>query len=122
MESASVVGREFLASYQQYRDFVSSTLWYDLQSEIKSWIDDLHACLEDEDDNTEFHRFQGRIQACRELLNLPDRILSAMEVAQEVVDNPEEVLVLDLDSASSTSDEFYQEQLQKWSGEDLENA
>ncbi len=116
MEAASIESREFLASYQQYKDFVSSTLWIDLQMEIKSWIDDIHGYLENETDIQEMYRFQGRLQSCRQLLSLPDRILSAMEATQEAIGRQVETV------PDGITDEYYQDQLRRWSEEDLENG
>ena len=108
--------REFLASYQQYKDFIQSNLWADLQSEIKAWIEDIHGYLEHEDDLQEVYRFQGRVQSCKQLLALPERIMTTMDMAYETVQ--EEVVLLDLDSA----DAYYQDQLIKWTEEDVENG
>ena len=118
MESTSEESRNFLASYQQCKDFIASVLWADLQAEIRCWIDDIHGYLESETDIQEVYRFQGRLQSCRQLLTLPERILANMEMTHESVGAAEEVVTLDLD----TADIYYQEQLQQWTKEDLENG
>ena len=115
MESTNEENRNFLASYQQCKDFIASVLWADLQAEIRCWIDDIHGYLESETDIQEIYRFQGRLQSCKQLLNLPDRILAIMEAAHIAHDT-------ELDSADSTAYSYYEEQLQKWSEEDLDNA
>ena len=119
MEPINLEGRDFLASYQQYKDFFVSALWIDLQQEINSWIDDIHGCLGNENDIQEIYRFQGRLQACHQLLDLPARILSAMEVAHEII---EDQVTLDLGRSNSVPDEYYQEQLKKWGEEDVESV
>ena len=118
MESPSEERREFIASYQQYKDFLQSSLWTDLQGEIQAWIDDIHGYLESETDIQEVYRFQGRLQSCRQLLALPERILANMEMAHESVEATEEVVPLDL----ADTDVYYQEQLQRWTEEDLEDG
>ena len=122
MESTNLEKRTFLASYQQYKDFVSSVLWLDLQAEIKTWIEDINGYLEYESDIQEIYRFQGRLQSCKQLLYLPERILSTLEMLRENADKQEETVVLDLDSSVSNYDQYYQEQLTKWVEEDLENG
>ena len=121
MEPTNREERRFLASYRQVRDFVSSVLWIDLQTEIKSWIDDIHGYLENETDVQEIYRFQGRLQSCKQLLTLPERILSTMEATQEALDQQSD-LTIDLDISDTIPDEYYQEQLRKWSMEDIENV
>ena len=109
--------REFLASYQQYKDFISSNLWLDLQIEIKAWIDDLHGYLENETDPQDMCRFQGRLQACRQLLSLPERMLATIEITHEGQQREQESVPPDSDQ-----DGYYLIQLQKWAGEDEENG
>ena len=118
MEPDSPVGPDFLATYQHYKDFISSVLWMDLQREVGSWIEDIHGYMENETDIQEIYRFQGRLQSCKQLLNLPARILSAIEATYEIVHEQE----VALDLTDNASDGYYQEQLQKWSEEDLENG
>lgn len=118
MEPDSPVGPDFLATYQHYKDFISSVLWMDLQREVGSWIEDIHGYMENETDIQEIYRFQGRLQSCRQLLTLPDRILTLMEMRQE-----QEQLIMRLPlNNSAPVDEYYQEQLQKWHEEDSENG
>ncbi len=122
MERTSVDQRENLASYQQYKDFIASVLWTDMQVEIRAWIDDIHGYLENETDIQEIYRFQGRLQACKQLLTLPERILSNMEIVHESRDNQEEVISLDLDTSIDVGDSYYTEQLHLWAAEDKENG
>ena len=121
MDSTNLEKREFLATYQQYKDFVLSSVWLDLQAEIKEWISDIHGHLGNEDVKKEIFRFQGRLQACNELLSLPDRILSAMEVVQEASMQQEDNSST-LHTISGAGDDYYTEQLSKWTEEDLENG
>ena len=121
MESANMERRDFLATYQQYKDFIASTLWLDLQLEIKTWIEDINGYLEHENDIQEIYRFQGRLQSCKQLLSLPERILATLEMAYESAERPQEQVILDLDSNVNGSDYYYQEQLTKWAEEDVEN-
>ena len=122
MERTSVDQRENLASYQQYKDFVASVLWTDMQVEIRAWIDDIHGYLENETDIQEIYRFQGRLQACKQLLTLPERILSNMEIVHESRDTREEVISLDLDTSIDVGDNYYTEQLHLWAAEDKDNG
>ena len=121
MDSTYEKRREFQASYQQYKDFVASNLWVDLQAELHSWIDDLHDYLENETNEPEMYRFQGRLQACRQLLTLPDRIMGGMEVAYSDTDKQEALTTLDLVESTNLGDDYYLGQLQRWAEEDVEN-
>ena len=122
MERTSVDQRDNLASYQQYKDFIASVLWTDMQVEIRAWIDDIHGYLENETDIQEIYRFQGRLQACKQLLTLPERILSNMEIVHESRDTQEEVISLDLDTSIDVGDNYYTEQLHLWAAEDKDNG
>ena len=122
MESTRLDRVNFLGSYQQYKDFISSFLWADLQAEIQLWINDINGYLEHENDIQEIYRFQGRLQSCRQLLNLPESILSLLEMTHEDLNKQEEVVTLDLDESMDNSDSYYQELLFKWGKEDLENG
>ncbi len=122
MESASIDRRDFLASYQQYKDFVASVLWADLRAEIQTWIEDIVGYIEHENDIQEIYRFQGRLQSCKQLLSLPERILSILEMQHESTAQTEEQLVLNLDSTVNGSDSYYLEQLDKWIEEDSESG
>ena len=114
--------REFLASYQQYKDFVASNLWADFQATLLDWISDLQGFLENETVMQEVHRFQGRIQACRQLLALPDRIVANMELANADAAEREEQPTPDQDTPNGSVDIYYLEQLQRWNKEDLQNG
>ena len=116
MELPRIEDGGFLGSYQQYKDFILSYLWTDLQAEINAWIKDIQGYLENETDVQEIYRFQGRLQSCRQLLTLPERILAAMEIAQDSREEPQEPESIGL------ADDYYVKQLQIWTMEDSENA
>ena len=120
MEQDNADRREFLASYQQYKDFISSVIWQDMQIELQEWIDDLHNSLEQEVP-PEVYRYQGRVQACKQFLNLPQRILAVLEVEHERKSKnadegayPIDAVQKDVDALLAQQELFYTTQLTRW--------
>ena len=106
----------FLCTYSQHKEFHTSNLWLDYMNEVQGWIEDIQLMLEQESDIQEIYRFQGRLQACREFLTIPQRILAVLEMASE---KPSEDATLKEDQFHLDFDEdvFYTSELDKWKKE-----
>jgi hypothetical protein len=73
----------FLASEDAHRTHVKSLVFQDYQKELKDWLDDAYQRITTEDDHNEVMRFQGRIQAIMEVLNMHERIISIFDALGE---------------------------------------
>jgi hypothetical protein len=69
---------EMSATLSQYRDFIASPIWRDIETEIRVWLTGLHAQLEVTTEPCELYRLQGRAQALQEVLQLPSTFIDAL--------------------------------------------
>jgi len=53
-------------------------MWQDIEEELDGWIEGAQEQLESCNDTTEMFRFQGRIQAVRDMLILPNNMLETI--------------------------------------------
>jgi hypothetical protein len=71
---------EFRCSRGQFQDFKDSLIWQDLQQEIRTWISNAHIELENTALNEiDTAHIRGCIRSARDLLQLPDTIISILE-------------------------------------------
>uniref|UniRef100_A0A6H1ZGX1 Uncharacterized protein n=1 Tax=viral metagenome TaxID=1070528 RepID=A0A6H1ZGX1_9ZZZZ len=65
----------FVSSSNQFEEFLSSTVWTDIKGELNIWLEGVRDGLEDTDsDEKDLFRNQGRAEAVRYLLSLPETI------------------------------------------------
>ena len=81
---------ELQSSAGQFEDFLKSTIWADIQAELGIWLEGVRDGLEDTDsDEKDLFRNQGRAEAIRYVLSLPETIrdtlvdLQAMKESQK---------------------------------------
>ena len=79
---------EFLATYNQHKEYLDSLVHADHMREIRAWIEDIHARLIAESDPAEIFRFQGRAQALTEVLAMAEKLLQALAL-QLGIEEPE---------------------------------
>lgn len=70
---------ELLSSLDEAQLFLNSRIWRDLRGELTSWIDMLHVDLEGQSSVDEIRWIQGRIQAIREVMVLPQRLCEEIQ-------------------------------------------
>ena len=73
------------SSANHLKDFLESVMWQDIEEELDGWIEGAQEQLESCNDTTEMFRFQGRIQAVRDMLILPSNMLDTM--IEEIEEN-----------------------------------
>ncbi len=71
------------ASYERHKEYFNSSVHFDHQEELQSWLKDIYERIIAENDHDEIMRFQGRAQAMQEMLALPQRILDSFEIEAE---------------------------------------
>ena len=61
-----------------FKDFLETTIWRDISSELKTWLEDIRDQLEslETDDSKKFYRLQGNSEAVRNMLRLPEQVLN----------------------------------------------
>jgi len=66
---------DFSSTAGQFEEFLNSTIWTDMKSELHVWLEGVRDGLEDtESDEKDLYRNQGRADAVRYLLSLPETI------------------------------------------------
>ena len=71
--------KELISSEDELIAFMNSHVWQDMREEIKAWKKGLRDLLEVEKDDDEFHRHQGRTEACTYFLSLPEVLKTDLE-------------------------------------------
>lgn len=103
MEQDNLGEVEITATYEQYKDFLTSLVWRDMKTEIICWMDVIKGSLGSNDEPRELFRMQGRLEVCENVIELPDNMLALLEDRykkrdRESADGDTTRLVLDLDS------------------------
>jgi len=82
---------DFSSTAGQFEEFLNSTVWIDIKSELSVWLEGVRDGLESTDsDEKELYRNQGRAQGIRYLLSLPETIRDQLVALQEQAQNKEE--------------------------------
>ena len=71
--------RNFRTTHRAHKDFAESAIWQDYCEEIANWLADIHSALETADQMEEIYRYQGRAEACKQFLIMPEYITAAFE-------------------------------------------
>mgnify|MGYP003393764743 CR=1 FL=1 len=79
MEQDNLGEVEITATYEQWKDFLASAIWHDMKTEIGQWVEVIRSSLGSDDEPRELFRMQGRLEACENVLELPDNMLSILE-------------------------------------------
>ena len=77
------VGFEYKAHYNDFVGFIRGAVWKDILNELTLWMTNIYDKLSVENDPQEIYRFQGRLQALKEVVQLPDRIITEYELYTE---------------------------------------
>ena len=78
------VERDPMSSPTEFEDFMESTIWQDMNHEIRIWLDGARDGLESPTaDEKELYRNQGRADACRRFLSLPEVMRDSLLVDRE---------------------------------------
>jgi hypothetical protein len=84
MEKKLPKADQYRSTAAQMQDFADSCIWRDLQQEIKTWISSAHNELENPDlDTVKTAHLRGCIRASRDLLKLPEVIISIIQANEE---------------------------------------
>ncbi len=67
------------ATIYDYTEFLQGYIWSDLKREIEAWIEDLRDGLEMCEIDRESDTIRGRLQALRNVLELPSLIKEGLE-------------------------------------------
>jgi len=71
------------ATAHALNEFLDSGLWKDMENELELWLDAARDGLENpEADDKEIYRNQGRADACRRLLSLPETMRDSLLMDQ----------------------------------------
>lgn len=73
------ISSDFISSAYHLREFLNDSVWKDISAEIEAVIGNARTNLEVINNMTEIARFQGRIEALRYILMLPESILDHLE-------------------------------------------
>lgn len=65
-----------------FKEFLEGVVWQDMQDELVAWIDGAQEQLNVCSDDKEIYRFQGRLQAMKEVLGMPSGLLNILEEEQ----------------------------------------
>ena len=79
MEQVDLNEVQITAMYEQWTNFLSSAVWQDMQAEINYWLNTVRASLGSNDEPRELFRMQGRLEACENVLELPNNMLEILE-------------------------------------------
>ena len=79
MEQDNLGEVEITATYEQWKDFLASAIWRDMKTEINQWIEIIRGILGSSDKPRELFRTQGRLEACTNVLELPDNMVNILE-------------------------------------------
>ena len=75
------------SSAGQFEEFLESTVWADMLYELHVWLDSVRDGLESVDtDEKELWRNQGRAEACRYFMSLPEVMRDSIIEDQEEED------------------------------------
>ena len=79
MEQVDLNEVQITATYEQWTNFLSSAVWQDMQTEINYWLNTVRAALGSDDEPRELFRMQGRLEACENVLELPNNMLEILD-------------------------------------------
>jgi hypothetical protein len=74
----------------QIATFIDSVVWADMRREINVWITHIQQAIEVVEGVDELRKYQGRAEACRNFLALPEQMLAALEVDNERIERDNE--------------------------------
>lgn len=78
------VERDPMSSVTEFEDFMEGTVWQDMKYEINLWLDGARDGLEDQDaGEKEIYRNQGRADACRRFLSVPEVLRDSLLIDRE---------------------------------------
>jgi hypothetical protein len=77
---------DFHGSSAQYKDFMESFIWRDIENELRAWKKDIRDALEDPDrqfDARTLYSLQGSAEAVGRMLMLPQVIMETLKADVE---------------------------------------
>jgi hypothetical protein len=74
---------DFRAGSTLWEEFQRSAIWLDFRKELQTWLADTWSLLETETDQDSIAELRGRARAIREVLQLPDNVISMIQANQE---------------------------------------
>ena len=92
MEQDNLGEVEITTTHEQWRDFLASTIWHDMKTEISQWVEVIRGSLGSKDEPRELFRMQGRLDACENVLELPNNMLSILEDRHKKFESLEDAL------------------------------
>jgi hypothetical protein len=79
------------SSANQFVEFLDSTVWADIKSELNIWLEGVRDGLENpESDEKDLYRNQGRAEAIRYVLSLPETIKEQLIEEQTKEEEPKD--------------------------------
>ncbi len=70
---------EFRSTIDSFEEFIKSTIWSDMKSELSAWMKDVQEIQDSTGDEKELFRCQGRKEAINNFLSLPEIIIDFLE-------------------------------------------
>ena len=90
MELPRTQEAEIHSSLGAFRDFIGSTIWYDILRELDVWFQQQVDILKEEDVLIDIYRAQGRMEVIENLRVMPHNILEYLEAQNEERSSSEE--------------------------------
>lgn len=78
---------EIHSSFGAFRDFINSTIWFDMLRELDVWFQQQVDILKEEDVLIDIYRAQGRMEVIENLRMMPQNILEYLELQSEERNN-----------------------------------
>lgn len=69
-----------ISSSRELRDFILSSVWRDIRSELLLWLDDIRSQLEVANEVEVLRKLQGNAEAVNRMLRLPEILAEAAEI------------------------------------------
>jgi len=91
---------EFKSNAFHFREFLESTVWQDMKTEMDNALELVRLGMENTEDTNDFLRFQGDARSLRRLMIMPEVIL------EEIEEN-------EIEKEQSRSDETYFKELEE---------
>lgn len=84
MELPRTQESEIHSSLGAFRDFISSTMWFDMLRELDVWYQQQIDILKEEDVLIDIYRAQGRMEVIENLRVMPHNILEYLEAQADM--------------------------------------
>ena len=95
--------RNPMSSATEFEEFMESTMWQDMQYEINLWLDGARDGLENQDaDEKEIYRNQGRADACRRFLSVPEVLRDSLLMDREQKASKDDSFLGGIDQSTPT--------------------